>query len=441
MKIKSLILSSVAAVGFSAGAMAAEPGVVLTSLDVCDALNLTGLTISSADNCLQITGGVDYEFKWGDYEGATAVPTVIVDDYAANHADSVAPDNGNDGVHADHNLDWDSNSSAWLKFVASADSSVGKASGTIKLGYSDSNSSTDEGTLPGSTSAGSTMVTVSEAWVSVGDGTVLMAGRKGSIANMGDDEPLNWIGMFNAGNVNTGVGFSHNVSLPTAGHVIQVVSDLGSGITVKGGLENLQATGTNAGTVVGVLEYDNSGAVVAHATILAGGILDGVIEGWAVHSGISLAMDAYKIRGAFAADSSGYWNVLGTASATFDMFTLALSGEATSGNEIGFGVSASAEVTSGVTINAGFRWFDTNTTVANTESYNAAVQLVAAVTETITITGEVGMNGQNTTPANVAYFSGKLAFEPGGGFTTSIEAQANANGAYSVTSKFGKSII
>jgi len=38
------------------------------ALDVCDALGLSGLTISSDDRPLTISGGVDYEFRWGDYQ-------------------------------------------------------------------------------------------------------------------------------------------------------------------------------------------------------------------------------------------------------------------------------------------------------------------------------------------------------------------------------------
>lgn len=40
-----------------------------TALDVCDALGLSGLTISSDDQTLNIAGGVQYEFRWGDYRG------------------------------------------------------------------------------------------------------------------------------------------------------------------------------------------------------------------------------------------------------------------------------------------------------------------------------------------------------------------------------------
>ena len=68
MNIRSLLLGSVAAAGLSTGAYAADLG-VLTSLDVCDALGLSGLTISSDTNCLQISGAVSYEFVWGDYKG------------------------------------------------------------------------------------------------------------------------------------------------------------------------------------------------------------------------------------------------------------------------------------------------------------------------------------------------------------------------------------
>ena len=83
MNIRSLLLGSVAAAGLSTGAFAADLG-VLTSLDVCDALGLSGLTISSDTNCLQITGGVTYEFIWGDYQGNTAVNGV----YPLQEADS-----------------------------------------------------------------------------------------------------------------------------------------------------------------------------------------------------------------------------------------------------------------------------------------------------------------------------------------------------------------
>src|SRR5690554_8150329 len=99
MKLKSLILGSVAAAGLSTGAFAADLG-VLTSLDVCDALGLSGLTISSDTNCLQITGGVSYAFSWGDYQTA-AFLGITEDD-----TDTVSAP-GADPLDPDLNLEWD----------------------------------------------------------------------------------------------------------------------------------------------------------------------------------------------------------------------------------------------------------------------------------------------------------------------------------------------
>ena len=68
MKIRSLLLGSAAIAGLATGGYAADLGVV-TSLDVCDELGLSGLTISSDDNCLVITGNVAFEYDLGNYKG------------------------------------------------------------------------------------------------------------------------------------------------------------------------------------------------------------------------------------------------------------------------------------------------------------------------------------------------------------------------------------
>ena len=62
MKIRSLLLGSVAATGLVTAGYAADLGVV-TSLDICDELGISGLTVSSDDNCLVITGGVTFEYS------------------------------------------------------------------------------------------------------------------------------------------------------------------------------------------------------------------------------------------------------------------------------------------------------------------------------------------------------------------------------------------
>src|SRR5690606_23387575 len=87
---------------------------------------LSGLTISSDTNCLQISGEVKYEFNWGDYASnwlATDLPAgFIVTPQGAFNV------NDDDGAN-----DWSSKVESWLKFVGTADSDFGPASATIKL--------------------------------------------------------------------------------------------------------------------------------------------------------------------------------------------------------------------------------------------------------------------------------------------------------------------
>jgi hypothetical protein len=227
MKLKSLLMGSVAAAGLSTGAFAADPA-ALTSLNVCDLLGLSGLTISSDTNCLQISGGVDYTFTWGDYSASTDIfgTTVGFSGSAVTMASS-------SGAY-----DWSSTVEAWLKFVGTADSDFGPAKAVIKLVATSTASYTDSGLNTSSSGA----VMLKEAYVAIGDSTILMAGKKGSVANMGDDTPFNFLGLFLSDNIDAGVGASNGIA--TGGHVIQVTSDLGNGVSVAGGLEDLNGTGT-----------------------------------------------------------------------------------------------------------------------------------------------------------------------------------------------------
>ncbi len=455
MKLKSLILGSVAAAGLSTGAFAADLG-VLTSLDVCDALGLSGLTISSDTNCLQISGKVSYEFNWGDYNADLLLTTTSAG--AANIMDN--------GGAAGDELDWSSKVEAWLKFVGTADSDFGPAKAVIKLKAKNESKTVNEGpdgaTGPGaaggSIALGSDAVAVDEAYVQVGDTTVIMAGKKGSIAKDGDDEPFNFLGLFNSEAVDAGVGYTLGDigNIRTGGQVIQVVSDLGNGVSVGLGLEDLNGTNAAvapstevgmAGTLVGVISYTGEG-ITAHVTGLAGGILDGTINDYAMHAGFTGTFDAIKFRAALAAGTdvllaTSYWNALASAQGTFDMFTVAVSGEATGGtgldNDYGIGGSIGATVSDGVTINLGGRYYQDGA-VGGPDGTQIAAQLVAAVTETITITAEAGMYSNN---AGVAvsdfYGAAQLAWAPGGGFTSSIKGEAHQSGGYKVTFKAAKS--
>jgi hypothetical protein len=509
MKIRSLLLGSIAAAGLATGAQAADLAKgVLTSLDVCDNLGLAGLTISSDSNCLQITGGVSYMFAWGDYKaGADGQPGF---GSAANGAFLVkTPDDtfripaaGDGGSNSSGRAtDWDTQMIAWLQVVGTASSDFGPAQAVIKLkseqyrhtyngyGYFDGD---DTGGSTNTTSATSTgsgaesaqqgpsgTVLFDRAYVSVGDSTVLTAGKTGSIVNTDDDTPLNWLGLFNSDNVGTGVLWSvqsyagghigtgtdnAGANVQTGGHSIQVTSSLGNGITLKGAIEDLNDTNASrAGTAIGVISYAGDN-LTAHLSVLETGILDGHADATAYHAGFTGTFDKFKIVAAIAGDSSGYWDGLASAQATFDMFKLAASVEGTHDaataaggtsspggdglNGLGFGGSASLTVSDGITINLGGRYFDTDTATTGNEAYQVAASLVAAVTETITLTGEIGVYGSDAsnfttsgytggnakgTYGTVYYGAAQVAWAPGGGFTSSLKGEAYSNGAYKAT--------
>jgi len=477
MKLKSLILGSVAAAGLSTAGFAADLG-VLTSLDVCDALGLSGLTISSDTNCLQLSGGVTYEFQFGDFN----IETPVARTYDSG-ARNITRGGTTNIAGVDYTNDWESKVEAWLQAVGTADSDFGPAKAVIKLKSVERLQTWNEGQSTGRANAavagagtqinGDTTAgfIVDQAYVSVGDTTVIMAGKKGSIANLGDDEPFNFLGLFTSDDIDgKGVGIDADFD-GLGGGVIQVVSDLGNGVNVGVGLEALNGAfdlnigGTtasglaaaNQGTLVGVLSYAGEG-ITAHATGLAFGILDGDVQSWAVHAGATGTFDAFKVRGAVA-----YWNnhkfttrdvlnALVSVEGKFDLFKIALSGEVANVTQdptfadytdYGFGGSIGVNVTEGVDINLGARYFRDGTTSEDT--WQVAAQVVAAVTETIKMTGELGgyfgSAIQNGAFANDSVFYGaaELAWAPGGGFTSSVKGEVNSENSYKVTFKAAKS--
>ncbi|SFV35027.1 hypothetical protein SAMN05216456_2051 [Devosia crocina] len=495
MKLKSLILGSVAAAGLSTAGYAADLG-VLTSLDVCDALGLSGLTISSDNNCLQITGGVSYEFIWGDWNREATVAGTFDEVTGGNLANGRKIPAGNsvvDPVTGEvYEHDWESKVEAWLKAVGTADSDFGPAKAVIKLKSVERLQTWNEGrsnrqgttfnavpatTVNGDTTAG---FVIDEAYVSVGDTTVIMAGKKGSIANLDDDAPFNFLGLFISDDIDgKGVGIDADTDY-LGGYSIQVVSDLGNGVNVGVGLENLggafdlnntvaaatTVAPSQQGTLVGVVSYAGQG-ITAHVTGAAFGVLDGTVESWAVHAGATGSFDMFKVRGAVS-----YWdnhkfrgvdvlNALATAEASFDLFKIAISGEVANVSgagvdytDYGFGGSIGANITEGVSINLGARYFFDDTSIFGDDlsTWQVAAQVVAAVTETIKVTGEIGgyfgdgISARNYpatsygfTEDSVFYGAAELAWAPGGGFTSSIKGEINSEEAYKVTFKAAKS--
>lgn len=424
MKIRSLLLGSAAIAGLSTAGYAADLGVV-TSLDVCDELGLSGLTISSDDNCLVITGNVAFEYDLGNYT-SIAGDHVYAGDFADGNGNNVYSVNDDFGFIDTNHGDVDS----WLKFVGTANSDFGPATATIKL---------IQENQTGSGTPSDWTVGLDEAWVGVGDTTLLMAGYKSSIFNKGDDTALNYLGLFNNAHQVANGDFWATGGAPTGGDVIQVVSNLGNGISVGGGLEKL---GSGTITGVGVLSYAGDG-VTAHVSAA----VDGNSK-WKLHAGFTGAWDPIKVVGAVAADDTGYWSTLGSVAATFDMFTLAASGEATSAGEYGFGGSIGATVSDGVTLNLGGRYFHgTGKLGPDFDVYQVEAAISAAVTDTVTLTGAVGVTDSSFVPLGVwgtdpLAFYGKagVAWAPGGGFTAGSNVTVTSLGGYKWVFTAAKSI-
>jgi hypothetical protein len=466
MKLKSLILGSIAAAGLSTAGYAADLG-VLTSLDVCDSLGISGLTISSDTNCLQISGGVKYEFYWGDYKDEPVLGVVGLTDNILGTGGNINMIGAGSGPLGE--ADWRSKTQAWLKFVGSADSDFGTAKAVLALEFNDRYDVQNEGLVVahGDNLNEDASKLIKEAYVSVGDSTVLMAGKKSTIGNFGDSQPFNFLRTFGYNEVDNGILLEGDED-GFGGHVIQVVSDLGNGVSVGVGLENLDGKwnfdadgddiitrGTTdrsqselAGTLVGVVSYAGEN-ITAHLTGFAGGILDGTTDFYGVHAGATGTFEQFKVRAALgylqneAIDDSKL-HALVSAEAAFDMFTVALSGEYTDayGKEgYGLGGSVGFAVTDGIKINLGSRWFHSDAFGADPESdvVQVAAQLIAAVTETIEVTGEVGGyfgDGVETSSLNtdsVGYGALGLKWAPGGGFTSSLKGEVTTESAYKVS--------
>jgi hypothetical protein len=457
MKIRSLLLGSAALAGLSTAGYAADLGVV-TSLDVCDELGLSGLTISSDDNCLQISGNVTFEYDFGDYKIG-----------GASHADHVYgrfsnANNGNTYNVIDGDGTLDSNRGdvdAWLKFVGTADSDFGPASATIKL-ISENNTGTSDWS-----------VGIDQAFVTIGDTTQIMAGYKDSIFNKGDDEPLNYLGLFNSESVNTGVlwgasdpndpvapaGDGDNDDADehaplTGGDVIQVKTDLGNGFAIAGGIENLggedfgyytanpdptlpdvfHSTSQGKLTGVGTLYYAGDD-VTAHVS----GAVD-TVGAWKTHAGFTGSWDPIKVVGAVAADSTGYYDALGSIQLGLDMFKLSASAEAAE-DGWGAGGSIGADVTDGVTLNLGGRYWE-HTAGANYDVYQVEGGVSAKVTDTLTLTAAVGVTDSTQSADDTMAIYGKagLAWAPGGGFTSSLNGTVTSLGGYKAVFKASKDI-
>jgi hypothetical protein len=370
MKIKSLFLGSAAAVALSSGAMAADP--IGVALDTCSLLNITGLVVSSESNCLKFSGEVSYDWDW-DIDAATTTS----------------------------DFDWE------FTMEATADSDFGPAKAVVTL--------VDDQVAPGFDDA-----VIDEAYVSIGDQTVIMAGKKGSIEKDGDDETFTALFDLDVRDGNDeGI---HHVGVDTGGHVIQVTSDLGNGVDVALGLEDLDDA--NEASLVAGLGVDQD-----WGTAHVGMIFDDVIQApdvWVVHAGVTVNYEDMSIRGAFSFDDASNWAAVITGKAAFDMFTLAAGAEFFDTGAWEASVSGEAEVNDAVTVTVAGRWDDLN-------DWDIAAQGVFAVSDNLDLTAKVNFDEMSVTT-----FNADLDWAPGGGFEAGVGVEIDSNSNSALSASFSK---
>jgi len=438
MKLKSLLLGSAAALALSTGAQAADAVISVVSLNACDAFGISGLTISTDDTCLSVSGEVSYDFTWGDYANFNPqIPTVVTSGGIYNN------------LREDGNTDWDSRVQWELTFEATSESDMGPAVAVLKLEGDDRyrwENGVDRNT-------GDDGVEFSEAYVSIGDTTVLTAGLAPSIANFGDDRAYNHLGTF-LEQAHGGVDAltePHDGS--NGGHAIQIESEFGNGLSAGIALEQLDDTGAGAGLLVGVIEASQSWGS-AHLTAIVDDVLDGFdSSNFYIHTGATVNFDPVSVRGAVAYDGlNDYWAGLLSAEATFDMFTVAATVEGTNYDEFGFGASVGANITETVEVNVGFRYFNegsgfTRTSsgevfapVPDLETWQVEAEVVAAVAENLEASVNLGLINGGTIPGGedqLIYGGVGLEYAPGGNLTIDGGAEVNSIGAYQLS--FGAS--
>jgi hypothetical protein len=331
----------------------------------------------------------------------------------------------------DSSQDWESKVEAWVKFVATSESSFGPATAVVKVKAVEQSINGTSG--PDDTGG----LILDEIYVAIGDSTqtIFYGGKKGTINRFDNDEPFNYLGLFNSEKVDAGVKWSGSI-LEEGGEVLQGQHVFGNGITAYGGLEGLD---TSWPTKYAGLAFDN-GMSTGNATLGVGGLLSGGPYTWGIHTGITSDLDLFTVRGALAYDSTGYWNVLGSAKTQLDTFNLAGSVEATEGGDWGTGASIEfppMTVAERFQLVFGYRNFVDGDGI-DPSGVQVAAGAKGELTDEIKVSGELGTFAND---AGLTLFYGKAgaAWDPGGGFGASLDSELWSNGAYKVKLSANKS--
>ena len=271
--IRTLALGALAALGLSVGAARAADleEIAAFALNLCDAVNATGITSSSADHCMKFSGEFTFEkhFEWSG-----------------------------------GNFYSDGYTSLDLLIEVMGDSDFGVTRGWLDLEFClDSENCYDV------LGRQSEFLAIDEIGISIGNTTVLATGSGATIWNDGEAETLTHLltnEVYDA------------VADQTGGVYVSLTHDLGNGWSVAKAIECIDSCGAPI-AFIGVVSYDNDG-VVGHLSVLFSDV--GGFGYQALHAGIEAELGNITMQGAFT-HVPGYWEATGSILATLDMVELA----------------------------------------------------------------------------------------------------------------------
>jgi len=371
MKIKSLILGSVAALGFSAGSAKAADldAIVDFALDICDAVNAVGITISSADHCMKFSGEATWRKEWEWYNGS----------WDTNYGD-------------DPPMEW----AITIEVLGDSDFGVTRFWTVLKW----QKDWVDACNLQSSFQC----IFVDEAGISIGNTTVLSVGYNISAFNADQDTTLVHL-------------LDHELDdqddETTGGLVAKLTHDLGNGWSVTKSIECIArqpecaAEGDDGVAFVGVIAYDQDG-ITGHISVLFNSGYGGSgFEFETLHAGIQAELDNFTIQAAIVWLGDSYdWEGNASIKAALDFVELAA---AIYGNSDSFWEAVfSAQFDAGdFTIKGAF--------LIDSDSYwKWSKEVSTALTDNLDLTVGFSFDSDSAWEG----FK-KVAWDPGGGYTAS----------------------
>ena len=281
--IRTVALGVVAALGLGmSSARAADlDEIAAFALNICDAVNATGITISSADHCMKFSGEFTYEKHFAWYGGGS--------------------------------FESDGYTSLDLLIEVMGDSDFGVTRGWIDLEFCLDTFNCYE-VLGVQTE---NQLVIDEIGISIGNTTVLATGTGATIFNKDDDETLNHLLSVELDD------YYGSVTANTGGVYVSLTHDLGNGWSVAKAVECIDSCfDTSVPSLVGVVSYDNEG-ITGHLSVAFGTYGGGSWGFDALHAGFQAELSAATIQGAFFFNEGGHWEANASIKATLDIVELA----------------------------------------------------------------------------------------------------------------------